>query len=281
MDGKRERNESKGEARETSLELRFNWYPDAFDYTNIILDCVLGDAKTFESVIMTSFLCKVWLNNGTFFALVLLAYRYLSNKKLEEAPSTFRRGFLMYIRSLNTLSSLRTALHGLCIDTTFKPDVLLFAVCLIWILNDATQACTGYNIGSFATATPWRMPGFTYRRAKKIITRGGKRRVIYYQQPYLHGMWLPRKFILALTKLSSFATTVRAGTALATMCMLEEAVGPFVAMQVENTVFRAAQHRLFIGSGIVMMYLLRRSVYPGPGTRKILMLPGCEYVCKY
>ena len=47
---------------------RFNWIPDVFDRTNVLLHLILGNVNNAKTCLFMAFLCKTWLNNFFFCA---------------------------------------------------------------------------------------------------------------------------------------------------------------------------------------------------------------------
>ncbi|CAK0826544.1 unnamed protein product [Prorocentrum cordatum] len=64
----------------------FNNYASGFDYTNIFLDIVTGAASSHAQVLLNIFVCKVWLNHGSFFAMFLIAYAYVQTQPRQVGP---------------------------------------------------------------------------------------------------------------------------------------------------------------------------------------------------
>ena len=255
----------------------FNNYMPAFDFTNVIVDLISSASSTYTQLLFNAGAAKLWLNNGAFFGATRLTYRYLrahaGGRKLHSLATPVEN----HLASFKSAAKLREALLASALsETDFDARLYLMATVLVWNLHGQTQCRTGYNVGSFSNMVAPEIVGLTYRRHQKTTTRDGQKRVVHIQQPFLDDQWIPRKFPLALAKLTEMQSRLQSDGAFEMLASMATLAGPFVGMQINNTVARVAASMNCQGSIVITRLLARRAIFPGPGTRKLLHLGAPE-----
>ena len=238
------------------IDYRFSNFPQAFDFTNVILQEITSVCSCVEDVFFTIHIVKkCGLNNGRFLAVVFLLYTYLlKGKSVENVAEA--RGYLL---RLVERGEVVNALQQCCVVlNTFNSHTMLWAMVVAWQLHGCVQPHNGYRFTSFATESlfcdPW----------DELKHKGSK--------SYFYSIQIPRKYVLVMSHMVNFAKLLSQHGVFLVLCRLDLISGPFTAQQELQCLSSNKQLQCVWQEKNEISVLLRnRGVYPGPGVMQLML----------